>query len=98
MTTTAPARGHYRFRHSAAMEWTKLRSLRSTWWTLAVTVAGAAAVAVAVAVNTEDASADLTNNVLAGISVGLLLTGVLGAPAGPALDDLDRPERRRAAS
>jgi transcription-repair coupling factor (superfamily II helicase) len=27
-----------------------------------------------------------------------LLTGVLGAPAGPALDDLDRPERRRAAS
>jgi ABC-2 type transport system permease protein len=78
MTTTAPARGHYRFRHAAAMEWTKLRSLRSTWWTLAVTVAGAAAVAVAVAVNTEDASADLTNNVLAGISVGLLLTGVLG--------------------
>jgi ABC-2 type transport system permease protein len=70
--------GRYRFRHAARMEWTKLRSLRSTWWTLAVTVAGAAAVAVAVAVNTEDASADLTNNVLAGISVGLLLTGVLG--------------------
>jgi len=27
-----------------------------------------------------------------------LLTGVLGAPAGPALDGLDRPEQRRAAS
>jgi ABC-2 type transport system permease protein len=78
MTTTTPERGHYRFRHAAGMEWTKLRSLRSTWWTLAVTVAGAAAVAVAVAVNTEDASADMTNNVLAGISLGLLLTGVLG--------------------
>jgi hypothetical protein len=60
------------------MEWVKLRSLRSTWWTLAVTIAAAAAIAVAVGVNTEDAAADLTNNALAGISVGLLLTGILG--------------------
>ena len=60
------------------MEWIKLRSLRSTWWTLAVTVAGAAAIAVAVGVNTEDAAGDLTNNALAGISLGLLLTGILG--------------------
>jgi ABC-2 type transport system permease protein len=78
MTTTTPARGHYRFRHAAGMEWIKLRSLPSTWWTLAATVAGAVGVAVAAAVNSEDASADLTNNVLAGISVGLFLTGVLG--------------------
>jgi hypothetical protein len=78
MTTTAPAGDHYRFRHAAGMEWIKLRSLRSTWWTLAATVVGAVGVAVAVGVNTEDASADLTNNALAGISVGLLLTGVLG--------------------
>jgi ABC-2 type transport system permease protein len=78
MTTSAPARGHYRFRHAAGMEWIKLRSLRSTWWTLAVTVAGAAAIAVAVGVNTEDATGDLTNNALAGISLGLLLTGILG--------------------
>jgi ABC-2 type transport system permease protein len=70
--------GHYRFRHAARMEWVKLRSLRSTWWTLAVTIAAAAGIAVAVGVNTEDAAADLTNNALAGISVGLLLTGILG--------------------
>ena len=57
MTTTMAPGGHYRFRHAAAMEWIKLRSLRSTWWTLAVTVAGAAAIAVAVGVNTEDAAA-----------------------------------------
>jgi hypothetical protein len=60
------------------MEWIKLRSLRSTWWGLAVTVAGALGIAVAVGVNTKNAAADLTNNALAGISVGLLLTGVLG--------------------
>jgi ABC-2 type transport system permease protein len=70
--------GHYRFVHAARMEWVKLRSLRSTWWTLAVTIAAAAAIAVAVGRNTEDAAADLTNNALAGISVGLLLTGILG--------------------
>ena len=75
---TATTGSHYRFRHAARMEWVKLRSLRSTWWTLAVTIAGAAAVAVAVGANTENAAADLTNNALAGISVGLLLTGILG--------------------
>ena len=36
---TAPAEripaGHYRFRHVARMEWIKLRTLRSSWWTLA---------------------------------------------------------------
>ena len=77
MTTATPG-GHYRFRHAARMEWIKLRSLRSTWWTLAVTIAAAAGIAVAVGVNTEDAAGDLTNNALAGISVGLLLTGILG--------------------
>jgi ABC-2 type transport system permease protein len=75
---TATTGSHYRFRHAARMEWVKLRSLRSTWWTLAVTIAAAAGIAVAVGVNTEDAAADLTNNALAGISVGLLLTGILG--------------------
>jgi len=63
------------------MEWIKLRSLRSTWWVLALTVAGALGIAVAVGVNTEDAAADLTNNALAGISLGLLLVGVLGVLA-----------------
>ncbi len=84
MTTTAVRRvphGRYRFAQAARMEWIKLRSLRSTWWALGVTVAGAIGVAVAVGVNTEDAAADLTNNALAGIALGLLLTGVLGVLA-----------------
>jgi ABC-2 type transport system permease protein len=81
MTTTAIShapRGRYRFPQAARMEWIKLRSLRSTWWALSLTVAGAVGIAVAVGVNTKDASADLTNNALAGISLGLLLAGVLG--------------------
>jgi ABC-2 type transport system permease protein len=78
MTTTAATRSRYRFRHVARMEWTKLASLRSTWWVLAATVAGAIGIAVTVGVNTRDATADLTNNALAGISLGLLLVGVLG--------------------
>jgi hypothetical protein len=81
MTTTTAPGGHYRFQDAARMEWVKLRSLRSTWWTLAVTIAGAAAVAVAVGANTENAAADLTNNALAGIALGLLLTGILGVLA-----------------
>jgi ABC-2 type transport system permease protein len=78
VTTNAATRDHYRFTHVARMEWIKLRSLRSTWWVLAVTVGGAIGIAVAVGVNTRDAAADLTNNALAGISLGLLLIGVLG--------------------
>jgi ABC-2 type transport system permease protein len=70
--------GHYRFRHAARMEWIKLRSLRSTWWTLAITVTGAVAIGVTVGVNTRNAHGDLTNNALAGVVPGLLLAGVLG--------------------
>ena len=81
MTTTTATHGRYRFSHVARMEWIKLRSLRSTWWVLAVIIAGAIGIAVAVGVNTEDATADLTNNALAGIALGLLLTGVLGVLA-----------------
>jgi ABC-2 type transport system permease protein len=73
--------GRYRFAQVARMEWIKLRSLRSTWWALGATVAGAIGIAVAVGVNTRDAAADLTNNALAGIALGLLLTGVLGVLA-----------------
>lgn len=81
MTTTTvsgAARGGYRFWQVAEMEWVKLRSLRSTWWVLALTVAGAVGIAVAVGVNTKDTGADLTNNALGGTALGLLLTGVLG--------------------
>ena len=77
LTARLPA-GHYRFRHVARMEWIKLRSLRSTWWTLAITVAGAIGVGVAVGLNTRNAAGDLTNNALAGIIPALLLTSVLG--------------------
>jgi ABC-2 type transport system permease protein len=70
--------GRYGFRHVARMEWIKLRSLRSTWWTLVITVAGAIAIGVAVGINTRNGSGDLTNNALAGILPALLLTSVLG--------------------
>ncbi len=70
--------GHYRFRQVARMEWIKLRTLRSTWWALAITAAGGAVMAVAIGLNTLNKSADLTNNVLAGVIPGLLLIGVLG--------------------
>jgi hypothetical protein len=67
-----------RFRAAARMEWIKLWSLRSTWWTLALAAAAAVAIGLAVGLNTRNPSGDLTNNALAGVSVGLLLTGVLG--------------------
>jgi ABC-2 type transport system permease protein len=70
--------GHYRFRHVARMEWIKLWSLRSTWWTLAITFAGAVGIAVVVGAKTKDASGDLTNNALAGVIPGMLTIGVLG--------------------
>lgn len=75
-TRTGP--GHQRFRQAAAMEWVKLRTLRSTWWTLAITFAGAVAMAIVIGLNTKNAAGDLTNNALAGVVPGLLFTGVLG--------------------
>ena len=76
---TAAASGpHYRFAQVARMEWIKLRSLRSTWWTLAITAAGAIGMAIVIGVNTKNAAGDLTNNALAGMVPGLLLMGVLG--------------------
>src|SRR5258708_15165116 len=71
-------RGHYRFRHVTAMEWHKLRTLRSTWWTVAITVAGAVAMAGVIGLNTRNAAGGLTNNPPAGPIPGLLVTRVLG--------------------
>jgi ABC-2 type transport system permease protein len=71
-------RGRYGLAQAARMEWIKLRSLRSTWWTLAITVAGTISIGVAVGINTLNAAGDLTNNALAGVVPGLLLAGVLG--------------------
>jgi ABC-2 type transport system permease protein len=73
-----PGSSHYGFGNVARMEWIKLRSLRSTWVTLALTVAAAAGISVAVGLNTRSANEDLTSNALAGVSAGLLLIGVLG--------------------
>jgi ABC-2 type transport system permease protein len=78
MTATTETRGHYRLSQAARMEWIKLRSLRSTWWTLAVTAAAAIGLGVAVGLTTTDASGDLTNDVLVGISPGLVFAGILG--------------------
>jgi hypothetical protein len=80
MTAIAAPRGHYRLRHVARMEWIKLRSLRSTWWTLALSAGAAIGIGIAVGLNTPFTSRheDLTSNVLGGVSAGLLLTGVLG--------------------
>ena len=77
--------GRYRFSQVARTEWIKLRSLRSTSWTLAATLAGMIAIGILVMANTrvpataaDRASFDPTNNVLAGLALGQLLIGVLG--------------------
>jgi hypothetical protein len=84
MTTTAQTRmpsGRYGLAQAARMEWIKLRSLRSTWWTLAATAAGTVGIGVAVGLNSRNPSEDLTNNALAGVVPGLLLAGALGVLA-----------------
>ena len=73
--------GRYGWRHVARMEWIKLASLRSTWWTMALAVVAAAGIGGAVGAATEDAGDDLTNNALSGIALGLLAMGVLGVLA-----------------
>lgn len=70
--------GRYGLASVARMEWVKLRSLRSTWWTLAVTVAGTIAIGTAVGHDTMKGASDITNNGLAGVVPGLLLAGALG--------------------
>ena len=77
--------GGYRFRHAARMEWTKLRSLRSTGWALLLVVAGMIGMGIVVMANTrapvtdaQRAAFDPTNNVLAGVALGQLVIGVLG--------------------
>jgi hypothetical protein len=76
--------GSYGFGNAARMEWIKLLSLRSTFWTLAAVVIGMTGIGVVTMANTKAPSADKlatfdpTNNVLAGIALGQLLIGVLG--------------------
>jgi ABC-2 type transport system permease protein len=64
------------------MEWRKLRTVQSTWWTLAVFAAGTLGYATLVGAGGPthpDQGYDPTNNVLQGLLLGQLTLGVLGA-------------------
>lgn len=76
------AEGHYGFRTVAQMEWLKLRSVRSTWWTLLVFAAGMVGLAILVMRGQQhSASFDPTNDSFAGLAIGQLAIGVLGVLA-----------------
>ena len=72
--------GRYRFRQLARMEWIKLRSLRSTWLTLAIAVAASAGIALATGSSTTSGGM-FVGNTLVGMLVGVLLIGVVGVLA-----------------
>jgi ABC-2 type transport system permease protein len=84
-----PAGGHYDFRDVARMEWLKLRSVRSTWWTLLVFAAAMIGLTVLVMIHqhwatmsaADRASFDPTNDSFAGLAIGQLALGVLGVLA-----------------
>jgi ABC-2 type transport system permease protein len=68
-------------RQVAAMEWRKLRSVRSTWWTLAVFAAGMIGIAIVVGLRTRvhpAADYDPTEEGFAGLAIGQLALGTLG--------------------
>jgi hypothetical protein len=71
----------YTFGHVARMEWIKLRSLRAVRWTLAGGLAATLAIGVVAGLNTRNPAGDPTSNVLAGVALGQLITGVLGVVA-----------------
>jgi len=83
------AEGHYGFRTVAQMEWLKLRSVRSTWWTLLVFAAGMIGLAIPILIHqhwatmsaADRASFDPTNDSFAGLAIGQLALGVLGVLA-----------------
>jgi hypothetical protein len=76
--------GAYGFADAARMEWIKLRSLRSTLWTLLATMVGMIVIGIVTMANTKPpspaaaATFDPVNNVLAGVALGQLIVGVLG--------------------
>jgi ABC-2 type transport system permease protein len=77
--TTGEARG---LTGVVAMEWRKLRTVRSTWWTLAVFAVGLlayAGLAGAGGPTHPDPGYDPTNNVLMGLLLGQVTLGLLGA-------------------
>jgi ABC-2 type transport system permease protein len=82
MTARASRRppGRYRFRQLARMEWIKLRSLRSTWLTLAIAVAAPAGIALATGSSTTSGGM-LVGSTLVGMLIGVLLIGTVGVLA-----------------
>jgi hypothetical protein len=81
-----PARGGYGFRSVAAMEWRKLRTVRSTWYIVALFAASLIGLAV-LALSLEGyarlsaadrAAFDPTRDCFIGLILGQLLLGVLG--------------------
>jgi ABC-2 type transport system permease protein len=89
MTTTATSRapgGHYRLRQVTRMEWIKLRSLRSTFWLLAILAAatigtGVTTLSVYRTHLPRPSAAQMVNDGLAGLALGQLLIGFLGVLA-----------------
>jgi ABC-2 type transport system permease protein len=83
------AEGRYGFRTVAQMEWLKLRSVRSTWWTMLVFAVGMIGIAILVLSHQhwatmsppDRASFDPTNDSYAGLTIGQLAIGVLGVLA-----------------
>jgi hypothetical protein len=81
------AKPGYGFRSVARMEWLKLRSVRSTAWVTLVFAAGMIGLAVLVMAHqhwatmspADRASFDPTENSFAGLAIGQLAFGVLGA-------------------
>jgi ABC-2 type transport system permease protein len=64
------------------MEWRKLRTVRSTWWILALFAAGVLGYATLVGAGgptQPDPDYDPTDNVLQGLLIGQLTLGILGA-------------------
>ena len=87
--TPSRTEGRYGFRTVAKMEWLKLRSVRSTWWTLLVFAAGMVGLAIPILIHqhwatmsaADRASFDPTNDSFAGLAIGQLALGVLGVLA-----------------
>jgi ABC-2 type transport system permease protein len=71
----------YGFGDVARMEWVKLRSLRSVGWVLLGGIAATVALGVVAGYNTRSVTGDPTSNVLAGVILGQVVTGVLGVLA-----------------
>jgi ABC-2 type transport system permease protein len=69
--------GRYRFRQLARMEWIKLRSLRSTWLTLAIAVAASAGIALAIGSSSTTSGGMFVGNNLVGMLIGVLRAIVL---------------------